>query len=256
MKSNNNSGFPWFRASVLRHQVPRQDCHVHSTFSDGKATWSAMVEQAAKISLEKITFTEHVNQSSTWVPGYVQTIRNAQKERSFNVDIFLSGEVKAADVDGTPDINPEYLSQFDYLVGVIHRYPKIGGGLHNFKDLTQEQAQDIDFSVSRRLILHPNVHVLGHLGGTFSHYFGEYAVGLLEELVDLAAAHGKVIELNSNDRYRHQFDRILRRCLATDCLITLGSDAHTLDELGGCIGRVEKKMADLPQKGIYGNPKG
>lgn len=256
MKKNKTTGFPWFRASALRQQVPRQDCHVHSTFSDGKATWLAMVEQAAKISLEKITFTDHVNQSSTWVPGYVQTIREAQKERTFDVDIFLSAEVKAADVDGTPDIDPEYMGQFDYLVGVIHRYPKTGGGLHVFKDLTREQAQDIDYSVSRRLILHPDVHVLGHLGGTFSHYFGEYAAGLLEDLVDLAATHGKVIELNCNDRYRHQFDRILRRCLATDCLITLGSDAHTLEELGGCIGTVEKKLEDLSQKGSYDNAKG
>ena len=247
---------PCFKASQLLRRIPRQDCHLHSTFSDGKASWQAMVEQAAKISLEQITFTDHVNQTSTWVPEYAQTIRRAQQESSFGPQIFLSAEVKAANITGTPDINPEYLRLFDYLVGVIHRYPMNDGGFHRFQDLTPAQAQDIDYSVTRMLILHPDVDVIGHLGGTFSHYFGEYAPGLLEELVDLAVTHGKVVELNSNVRYRHQFERILQQCLASDALITLGSDAHTPEELGGCIGQVEQRLEPLVKKGHHVSEKG
>lgn len=239
---------PCFPASDLLRQIPRQDCHIHSTFSDGKATWRAMAEQAEIISLQHITFTEHVNLTSTWVPDYVETIRRAQEDSSFGCRIFLSAEVKAADVFGTPDIHQGYLAQFDYLVGVIHRYPKNGGGLHAFKDLTPEQAQEIDFTVSRNLILHPEVDVIGHLGGVYAHYFGEYAPGMLEELIDLAVGCNKVVELNTNDRYRHQFDRILSHCLATNAWITLGSDAHTTQELGGCIDRVKQRLLAQGQK--------
>ncbi len=247
---------PCFKASDLLRQVPRQDCHVHSTFSDGKASWSAMVEQADKISLEQITFTDHVNQSSTWVPDYVKTIRQAQSEGRCGENVFLSAEVKAADVSGTPDIAREYLEHLDYLVGVIHRYPKRDGGFHAFVDLTAEQAQEIDYAVSRKLIMHPDVDVIGHLGGTFSHYFGEYAAGQLEELVDLAVACGKVVEINSNLRYRHQFDRILARCIAADALITLGSDAHSIEELGGCVDTVQERLEGWALEGKYVRAKG
>lgn len=247
---------PCFRASELLRQVPRQDCHVHSTFSDGKASWLAMVEQAEKISLEQITFTDHVNQTSTWVPDYVQTLRQAQSEGRCGENVFLSAEVKAADVSGTPDIAGEYLELLDFLVGVIHRYPKAGGGFHVFKEMTAEQAQEIDYAVSRKLIMHPQVDVIGHLGGTYSHYFGEYAPGLLEDLVDLAVACEKVVEINSNLRYRHQFDRILRRCIAADALITLGSDAHSIEELGGCVAAVQERLAAWAMEGTNVRAKG
>jgi putative hydrolase len=102
----------------------------------------------------------------------------------------------------------------------------------SFQKLSAEKAMLLDYELSKILLKNPLVDVFGHPSGVFSQFFGEYDRDMLRELIDFAVENDKIIELNAGMRYRKVFDIILERCLELDCYISIGSDAHHIDELG------------------------
>ena len=61
----------------------RQDFHIHANYNDHSElnlTIKNAIEQAEKIGLECIAFTEHVRRSSEWINDYIKEIEQYKKK--------------------------------------------------------------------------------------------------------------------------------------------------------------------------------
>jgi len=235
---------PFFKASILRTpNIPQIDAHMHTDWTDGKSTFEEYALRAKALKLESIAFTEHADDTSPWFADFI-AIQDRIRALASPVKVYFGAEVKVAHTDGMLSMSEERIRQLDFIVGVLHRYPNGNGGYHVFKDLTQEYAEQLDFELSRALLSNPAVDVWGHPGGVYVHYFGAYRESWMRELIALAERNNKVVEINTHPRYRSVLPIIYDECIVRNCLISIGSDAHAVRELGSvCNTLIEMQQA-------------
>lgn len=231
---------PFFPARQLLDGVPRVDAHgLHSTLTDGQATFEDYIRRGKALGLEAVAITEHAaDQSSYDFEAYARSKARLQ-ELAWPMTVYLAAEVKLAAPDGTLDLGPERRALVDFVVGVLHSYPDGHGKFIFPKKLDRDEALETDYRLAKALIHNPAVDVWGHPAGVFAHFFGPYDEAKLRELVAEAAQAGRVIELNSAPRYREVFPVIVETCLELNCLVSIGSDAHHPDQLGHVVGHLE-----------------
>jgi histidinol phosphatase-like PHP family hydrolase len=217
------------------------DAHIHTSLSDGEGSCFDYIEQATSLGMTSISFAEHMNDTSAWFEHYIEQ-KTVIQTQAKPLKVYFAGEVKLADWDGCIDMHPSRLSKLDYVIGVLHSYPSEEGGYHKFEKLSHEEARELVFTLSVKLLTNPFVDVWGHPLGTFTHYYGEYELEKLEYLLELAVHNGKVIELNGNPRYQLVFEHIVRKCIEMNCLVSIGSDAHAIHELGQVLAALKKVL--------------
>lgn len=223
---------PFFRARALSAAgIPKIDAHVHTNLTDGASSFEAYARRARDLDLEAIAFTEHTDDNSMWYDDYL-ALRPRIQDIAAPTKVYFGAEVKLADPSGALSLGQDRIRQLDFIVGVLHRYPDGDGGYVSLESLSPAEAQELDYTLSKALLTNPLVDVWGHPGGVYAKYFGAYRESWLRELVALAVKEGKVVEINTNARYRSVFKVVLEECLARDCLVSLGSDAHHVAELG------------------------
>jgi putative hydrolase len=231
---------PFVRASMLSAgTIPAVDAHVHTTLTDGRSSFESYARRARELGLEAIAFTEHTDDSSPWYDEYLE-LRARIREMAAPTKVYFGAEVKMADPNGALGLGAERISRLDFIVGVLHRYPDGNGGYLSFDDLSPKDALELDYVLSKALLANPVVDVWGHPAGVYAKYFGAYRESWLRELVALAVRQGKVVEINTNPRYRSVFPLIFEECLARDCLVSIGSDAHDVGELGDAVAFLER----------------
>lgn len=231
---------PFFPARQLLDGVPRVDAHgLHSTLTDGQATFEDYIRRGKEIGLDAVAITEHAaDQSSYDFEAYARSKARLQ-ELAWPMNLYLAAEVKLASPDGTLDLRPERRALVDFVVGVLHSYPDGQGGFIFPKKLDRQTALEMDFRLAQALIQNSAADVWGHPAGVFANFFGPYDEEKLRELITEAARAGRVIELNSAPRYREVFPVIVETCLELNCLVSIGSDAHHPDQLGHVVGHLE-----------------
>ncbi|HEX8278683.1 MAG TPA: PHP domain-containing protein [Segetibacter sp.] len=223
---------PFFKISeMLDGNIPLIDAHVHTELTDGKGTIEDYIAKAKELNLKTIAFTEHADNTSAYYNAYINN-KGYYKELAFPLEVYFGAEVKLANLEGAINISDERASVADFVVGVLHSYPDSKGGYLKFKELEPAGAMNLDYKLSKALVTNPNVDVFGHPCGVYANYFGKYDTDKLRELITIAVNNNKVIELNSAERYRHVFPVIFQRCVELDCLVSIGSDAHTTAKLG------------------------
>ncbi len=236
---------PFFRASALTSDpIPRIDAHVHTTLTDGRSSFEAYVRRARELNLEAIAFTEHTDDRSPWYEDYLAR-REEIREIAAPTRVYFGAEVKMAHTDGTLALGDGRISRLDFVIGVLHRYPDGKGGYLSFDALRPKEALELDYTLSTALLANPAVDVWGHPAGVYAKYFGDYRESWLEELVDLAEKKGKVVEINTNPRYRRVLQPIVDECIGRDCLVSIGSDAHEVGELGHAVTFLQQQRAGL-----------
>ena len=61
----------------ITKQVPRIDYHIHTNWTDGRDSINSMYEQACKLGMESILFSEHARaESIKWFPDFVADVRS------------------------------------------------------------------------------------------------------------------------------------------------------------------------------------
>lgn len=231
---------PFFPARLLLDHVPRVDAHgLHSTLTDGQATFEDYIRRGKALGLDAVAITEHASDATSYdFEAYARSKERLQ-ELAYPMKVFMAAEVKLASPDGTLDLSPERRALVDFVVGVLHSYPVGQGGFIFPKKLQRDEALEMDFRLAKALIHNPAVDVWGHPAGVFANFFGPYDEKKLRELITEAAGAGRVIELNSAPRYREVFPIIIETCLDLNCLVSIGSDAHHPDQLGHVVGHLE-----------------
>ncbi len=197
--------------------------HNHSTWSDGAETIEAMAEAARDLGLDYLGIADH-SKSERQANGLDENrVRQQGREirklnRKFARDgfrIFFGTECDILS-DGSLDFDDETLQIFDYVVASVH------GGF----------GMDRETMTARicRALAHPAVTMLGHATGRLLLRRESYEVDLAA-VIETAATHGKIIEINAHP-YRLDMDwRWWKRARDAGVKCSINPDAHSIDDL-------------------------
>jgi putative hydrolase len=191
-----------------------QDYHVHCNYNDHSAsdlTIKNIIAQAEKIGLRVIALTEHVRRTSDWVPRYLDEIRAETAAASSNKLKVIPGFEAKILRDGSIDCCEEY-SRDHFIVASFHTI---------FAD------KRIWIEALKSAIQNPDVDVIGHLAPEPTFDLNEEE---LSELASLIFSNHKIIELNA--KYHRPPPRWLLKFKEKNVSFHLGSDAHSLQEIG------------------------
>src|ERR671911_2482947 len=191
-----------------------QDYHVHCNYNDHSAsdlTIKNIIAQAEKIGLRVIALTEHVRRTSDWVPRYLAEIRAETAAASSNKLKVIPGFEAKILRDGSIDCCEGYSRDY-FIVASFHTI---------FGD------KRIWIEALMTAIQNPDVDVIGHLAPEPTFDLNEEE---LSELASLMFSNHKIIELNA--KYHRPPPRWLLKFKEHNIRFHLGSDAHSLEEIG------------------------
>jgi putative hydrolase len=192
-----------------------QDYHVHCNYNDHSAsdlTVKNIIARGEKIGLRVIALTEHVRRSSDWIPRYLAEIRaETDAVASSNKLQLIPGFEAKILRDGSIDCCEEY-SREHFIVASFH---------------TIFGEKRIWIEALKSTIQNPDVDVIGHLAPEPSFDLNDEE---LSELASLIFSNHKIIELNA--KYHRPPSRWLLKFKEHQVRFHLGSDAHSLEEIG------------------------
>ena len=199
-----------------------QDYHIHCNYNDHSAsdlTIKNVIARAEKVGLRVIALTEHVRRTSDWVPRYLAEVRAETALASSNKLKVIPGFESKILRDGSIDCCEEYSREY-FIVASFH---------------TIFGSKEVWIEALKTAIQNPNVDVIGHLApeSTFDLTDQE-----LSHLASLIFSNGKTVEINA--KYRRPPSRWLLKFKEHNIKFHLGSDAHSLDEIGNF-----SKVSDL-----------
>jgi DNA polymerase (family 10) len=197
--------------------------HCHSTWSDGLASVEEMAEAALELGFEYLGIADH-SRSQVQANGMsVERLRAQAAEiqklnarfAKHDFRIFHGCEVDIL-ADGALDFDDQTLGQLDYVIAAVH------------SSFTQPAAQ-MTARVCQALA-HPRVTMLAHPPGRLLLQREPYAINM-HEVLECAARHGKIIEINSHP-YRLDMDwRLWKRARELGVACAINPDAHSVEEL-------------------------
>ncbi len=199
--------------------------HVHTTWSDGKASAKEMAEAAIKLGLEYIGIADH-SRSAAYAGGLqpdallhqsdeIKKLNNELAE--FTIFHGIESDILA---DGSLDYSAGFLSKLDFVIASVHS----GFGLSE----TQMTKRII------KAIENPFTTMLGHPTGRLLLAREGYKVDM-SAVIDAAAKNNVIIELNSNP---HRLDldwRLIRAALEKGIKVALNPDSHHTESIGDYI---------------------
>ncbi|TAJ97809.1 MAG: PHP domain-containing protein, partial [Candidatus Manganitrophaceae bacterium] len=210
--------------AAARHLLPtlveekdiRGIFHVHSTYSDGAASLSEMVETAERAGLEYIGISDH-SQAAHYANGLKEDRILKQheeieqlRERFKAIHIFKGIE---ADIlpDGSLDYDDRILSLFDFVIASVHS---------RFNMSEREMTDRVVRAMS-----HPKVTFLGHPTGRILLSRPGYPLGI-REVIEAAQRTGVILELNASP-YRLDLDwRYCKLAKEAGVRLSVNPDAH------------------------------
>jgi DNA polymerase (family 10) len=191
--------------------------HVHTTWSDGKASLEDMVAEAERLGWEYVGISDH-SKTPTYANGLSMERVRAQEEaieklrKKHKIRIFRGTECDILK-DGSLDYPEEILKRFDFVVGSIHS---------SFKMTEDEMTRRII-----RALETGYVTMLGHPTGRLLLQREGYPVNI-PKIIDAAARTGSAIELNCHP-YRFDLDwRMMPLAKEKGVRISINPDAHDI----------------------------
>ncbi|MCB0077190.1 MAG: DNA polymerase/3'-5' exonuclease PolX [Anaerolineales bacterium] len=199
----------------------RGDLHMHSRWSDGKATILEMGQAAKARGYEYIAITDH-SQSLGMTGGLTPDQLIAQRYEIINANAklgdfrILQGAEVEIKADGTLDYPDEVLAQLDVVVASMHSGIR-GGREENTRRLLNA-------------IRNPHVHIIGHMTNRL---LGEREGADLDvtEILRSAAEHGTILEINAHPKRLDLDASHGREAIEMGCLLSIDSDAHSTEGL-------------------------
>lgn len=192
------------------------DLHMHTTWSDGKATIQEMAESAMELGYEYVAITDH-SPSSTIANGLsIERLKDKKQElvsvnkKIKGINILMGSEVDIT-TDGTLDYPDEVLKELDVVIASVHS---------GFK-------MDRD-TITKRILTaleNPYVHALGHPTGRLINQRDPYDVDI-DQLIEAALKHDKALEVNSSYQRLDLKDLHVKKAVEAGVKIIISTDAH------------------------------
>lgn len=208
---------------LVRAEDIRGIFHVHTTYSDGRATLKEMAEAAFKLGYQYIGISDH-SQSAFYAHGLTAEDVLRQHQEIDELNRIYEGKFRIlkgieSDIlpDGSLDYPEEILATFDFVIASIHSRFSM-----DKDDMTERIILAID---------NPHTTILGHPTGRLLLSREGYSVDM-EAILNRAAKRGVCIEINSNP---HRLDldwRWCRKAKEMGILLVISPDAHDVAGLG------------------------
>ncbi len=189
----------------------KEDYHIHTNYNDHSAsnlTVKNVVMQAERKGLEIIAITEHVRETSKWIPSYLRDISNYIPQT--NVKVIPGFEAKILS-DGNIDCREEIARDY-FIIASFH---------------TKYHDKAIWINALTKAIENKYVNVIGHLSPENSFKIDSKEI---EEFAELLIKHGKIVEINA--KYQMPPESWIKIFIRRGVKFHLGSDAHSLNEIG------------------------
>jgi putative hydrolase len=225
----------FYRFGELDGDAVNVEWHLHTSHTDGQPGVEEVLEAAQVTGLRSVAFTEHVRHTSTWFPAFAGEVR-AAAARFPGIEVLVGCEAKAIDSAGALDASEEILALCDIVLGSVHRVPDASGESRPFAELATGDLHDRELELSLGLILGGRISALAHPMGMLQRQRGIFPVEAMKAILAAAAEHGVAVEISSS--YLVDWDGFLALCREIDPLVSIGSDAHKVEELGVCRDRL------------------
>jgi len=197
------------------------DLHMHTTWSDGKATIQEMAEKAVELGYEYIAITDH-SPSSTIANGLsIERLNEKKKElnavnkKMKGINILMGSEVDIK-TDGSLDYPDEVLKELDVVIASVH------SGFKMDRDTITKRIL--------RALENPYVHALGHPTGRLINVREPYDVDI-DQVIETALKYDKALELNSSYQRLDLKDLHVRKAAQAGVKIIISTDAHRPEQL-------------------------
>lgn len=199
----------------------RGDLHIHTDWSDGRASLEAMVEAARARGYAYVAICDHspaVRVAGGLEPdrllAQVERIRRLNQELDgFQVLVGTEVDILA---DGQLDYPDELLAQLDFVVASIHSH--------------MSQDPETLLERYRKALASPWVDCIGHPTGRLLGRREAMAVPV-EALVELAAERGVALEINASPERLDLDSRWARLAARAGVPLAINTDAHHPDHL-------------------------
>jgi putative hydrolase len=208
-------------AGQLIRNALRGDCHLHSRWSDGGASVSAMAHTARDLGHEYIVLTDH-SPRLTVAHGldHARLMQQLEEVRDLNVRLapfrILTGiEVDILE-DGTLDHDDETLAQLDVVVASLHSKLKM-----QYEQMTERMLL---------AVTSPHVDILGHCTGRL---IGKREPSDFDatRVFTACAAHQTAVEINCRPERLDPPEPLLALAVELGCWFAVNSDAHATGQL-------------------------
>jgi histidinol phosphatase-like PHP family hydrolase len=227
-----------FRARELDlTALPAVDSHLHTSWTDGKATVEETYERAVQVGLEVVLYSEHSRKTSTdWFSRFASEVRALPRSPCA---AYVGTEVKVELHDGTIDTVPAITDHCDVVMASVHRFPDVDGTAIPFADVDPAGAVQREYELSWAVLANPQVDILGHVFGmSFRRYKVVPPDDKIAALMARAAEFGVAVEINSH--YHPEPFQMIKLAQDVDAIVTFGSNAHELGAVGAIM-RVLRK---------------
>ncbi|MGQ9534692.1 MAG: DNA polymerase/3'-5' exonuclease PolX, partial [bacterium] len=194
------------------------DLQMHSNYSDSTATIADLALTAQRLGYEYILVTDH-SQSAKYAHGMeVERVYKQWKEiddlnKKFKNFKILKGIEVDILADGRLDYPDRILKMFDMVIASIHQ------GFS--KNVTERICSAME---------NPYVDIIGHPTGRLISKREGYAIDI-EKVIKKAAETKTYLECNAYPDRLDLNDLNLKRCKELGVKISIGTDAHGVDEL-------------------------
>lgn len=222
--------------------MPRVDSHLHTSWTDGKATVEAMHRAAIERGLDTVLFSEHSRETSIdWFPSFAAEVRALP---SFPCAAFVGTEVKVKSREGEIDTVSGISELCDFVMASVHRFIDADGCTLPFSETDLNEAVDLEFDLTWAVLANPQVDILGHMFGMCYRRFNVTPPDdKIIALISRAAEFGVAVEINS--QYHSNPLKMIQWCRRHNSLITFGSNAHTLENVGAIIRLLEHEIKNV-----------
>ncbi|MCD8029072.1 MAG: histidinol-phosphatase HisJ family protein [Erysipelotrichaceae bacterium] len=231
------------------------DYHMHTKFSaDSEASPREHIEQAIKLGLDEICFTDHRDFDYPEMSFELDTISyfkelHALKEEYKNRITIKIGLEMGLDLDFIDEINAFVnANPYDFVIGsihVIHQTEFYDPALY-FKNKTKEQAHKEFFTNTLECVqAFDCFNVLGHMDYICRYGpYGDNSVDhrlyqdMIDEIFQTLISKNKGIEVNTSGYSLRgncgfpTFEQVQRYYDLGGRIITVGTDSHTSDRVG------------------------
>lgn len=252
----------------------KSDYHMHTLFSDGRASIAEMADAAIRKGLNQITFTDHMpvpfdNEYAIKINAideYKQGIKLAQKNNLGKIKINQGLEIEFLP-SHIPWIRSILEKRWDYLVLSVHTIFKknqplaVNGTEEEFVFLLQNFNGDIKelcehyYKIVQAAIQSGWFNIVGHLDvikkhNTNQRYFNEKSFwyrSMVLETLDIIKKQGMKMEVNMgglNDPVKDQNPSqwIIKEAVKRKIQLVLSSDAHNPNAIGQYFGTIDQLL--------------
>jgi DNA polymerase (family 10) len=208
--------------ALIELQAIRGDVHVHTTWSDGKASVLEMGEAARALGYDYIAICDHTRNVRV-VPGLDADDLRRQAEEIAQANELLApfrilrGTECDILADGTLDLPDDILDELEWVQASVH-----AGQRQSREQLTQRTLA---------AVAHPAVKSISHPQGRILNHRPPNAVDL-EAVFAACASNGTAIETNGLPDRIDLSSELVRDAIRAGVRITCSTDAHSVRGLG------------------------